>query len=117
VEAKDISRAADWFCSLDAAGLWPGAKALLAILGALASKEQGQEAADFYRKLLDAGVQGDAPCFFVIFDRVIPAGDSAAIEVWLTYTSERSLHELGQAYTALLRSKAQTADARQAAGP
>mmetsp|Transcript_51992 Transcript_51992/g.161349 ORF Transcript_51992/g.161349 Transcript_51992/m.161349 type:complete len:869 (-) Transcript_51992:176-2782(-) len=114
VEAKDMSRAADWFLRLHAVGLFAGSKSLLTLMGALAVIDHGKEAITFYKKLLEAGLQADAACFLVIFERCTSPGDNAAIEAWLEHTAQRSPFEFGQAFVALLRSKSQTRDAQMA---
>lgn len=114
VEAGNLQCAVAWFERLFAAGLWPGGKTLLTVLTALVGKDLTGEAEDFFLRMMDAGMQVEAACYLLMFERCMSPCDAGGVEVWLQRLTGRSLHEQAQGYVGLLRSKAQTKDTRQA---
>jgi len=114
IEAAEPQRAATWFEQLNTAGLWPGGKVLLEVLTALAGQDLSREAEEFFLRVLATGVQADAACYLLMFERCMLPGSLESVEIWLQRLMCRSPYEQAQGFMGLLRSKAQTKDAHQA---
>jgi len=116
LEAGDAPLAAEWFKRLHAAGQKLGSGLVFGVLTALAEKELMHEAKEFFHETLAKGAPADTACYHVVFDRCMPLGDAGAVEALLQRLMGRRPGEQVSAFVALLRSRAQTQDGRQAEG-